>query len=256
MKRSAAAVATAAVLMAGTATCFSGGISSARQISANQPYGNIPRLGGGTWTSTFDTEFTGTTLNSQWVAVNGWSVNNVTTSARNVSEGGGSLNLALPSSRSGATASTWLSRWGSGKDSYDLPVGGYVEASINFPGTTGGHAYNWPAFWTEGPNWPSNGEIDIAESLSRGLSTNYHSPSGSHDGPNPAGNWVNSYHVYGAYRAAKSISVYWDGNLVWTQKTDDRGGPQPLILNTGSGEGPAAYGDAATVRVQWVRAWK
>jgi hypothetical protein len=85
--------------------------------------------------------------------MNGGSMNNVATYASNVSESGGDLILTLASSSSGAEAVA---------NTYSLPVGGYIEAWVDFPGS-GTTIYNWPAWWMSGPNWPAAGENDIAE---------------------------------------------------------------------------------------------
>ena len=116
-----------------------------------------------------------------------------------------------------------------------LPVGGYAEARISFPGN-GTAIYNWPAWWTSGPNWPAAGENDIAEGLGT-LTENYHSPSGSHNPSTIPGTWSNGFHVYGLHRMASSADAYWDGQLVMSYATDDNGLPQSLILNVGNGYG-------------------
>ena len=56
-------------------------------------------------------------------------MNKVGTYAANVSVSGGNLNLVLASSTSGALVHT---DYGAGR--YQLPVGGYAEARISFPG--------------------------------------------------------------------------------------------------------------------------
>ena len=133
------------------------------------------------------------------------------------------------------------------------PVGSYSEARVYFPGN-GTSLYNWPAWWTSGPNWPAAGEHDIAEVLGGKLTVNYHSPSGAHNQGAVTGNWGNAFHVYGVYRKASSADVYWDGVLVKSYPTDDNGAGQSLLLNVGAGS-PAAYGTASQVKVDYVRVW-
>lgn len=51
----------------------------------------------------------------------------------------------------------------------------FVQALLFVPLTADGAVGNWPAWWTTGPNWPVDGEIDIFEGLrgSLTLSTHY-----------------------------------------------------------------------------------
>jgi hypothetical protein len=179
-------------------------------------------------------------------------MNNVGTYAANVAVSGGNLLLTLASSTSGALVHT-----GYGTGRYQLPVGGYTEARVYFPGDSARPIYNWPAWWASGPSWPAAGEHDIAEGLSGNLTVNYHSPSGAHNQGTIAGTWQNAFHVYGLHRKATSADVYWDGRLVKSYPTDDNGGGEELILNAGaSGSATAQTGTAGTVKVDYVRAWR
>ena len=210
-----------------------------------QPLG-IP----GTWNIRFQDEFNGTTLDtSKWTTLDGWSMNNVTTHTANVSVSGGSAILTLASSTSGAEICSCNSA------NYTLPVGGYAEARVYFPGTST-QLYNWPAWWVSGPNWPAAGEHDIAEVLSGEMTVNYHSagPASRNHGVVP-GVWQNAYHVYGVHRKASSADVYYDGKLVKSYPTDDNGAGQHLIVNVGRGGGPTVYGSASQIKVDYVRTW-
>jgi hypothetical protein len=212
----------------------------------------VPLGVAGNWTLKFDDEFNGTILDtSKWTAMQ-TSMNNVETSPSNVAVSGGDLILTLASSSSGAEVCACNSD-GSPGNFYALPVGGYAEARVYFPGN-GTAIYNWPAWWASGPNWPAAGENDIAEGLGT-LTDNYHSPSGSHNQGTVPGVWSNAFHVYGIYRESGKVQIYYDGNLVRTYTTDDNGGGESLILNVGSGN-TAAYGTASQVKVDYVRAWQ
>jgi hypothetical protein len=231
-------------------------VSSTGIASANSGTGpvGIP----GSWITDFDDEFPGSTLDLTKWQVDTGTGNNVTFSGSNVSVGVNGLVLTVASATSGAQIQT---------AAYTLPVGGCCEARIWFPGpfppgaplygAPGNTIYNWPAWWTgDLSTWPAEGEIDIAESYNGTLTNNYHSPSGSHNGPSPgpAGNWSNSWHTYGMYRGPDHADYYFDGVLVHTQATDDGGGGQGLLLTAGSGN-TAAYGAASEVLVGYVRTW-
>jgi hypothetical protein len=209
----------------------------------------------GTFTATFDDEFSGSSLNrSKWSPVwydEGGIQNNVRTHASNVAVRGGHLILTLVNSTSGASVNTDPSDVPGG--GYLFPVGSCVEARIDFPGN-GTTIYNWPAWWASSVDgqYPSSGEHDIAEGLSD-LAVSYHSPSGTHTHGAVPGVWSNAFHTYTLCRYARSADVYWDGVLRKHYATDDNVRPEMLILSAGSGHAAA---NGAQVLVDYVRAWR
>jgi hypothetical protein len=228
--------------------------SSPLPLSPSPTAAPVPLGVPGSWTLAFNDEFSGTGLDlTKWSPMNGRRMNNVTTSGSNVAVSGGNLILTLASATSGAFISTSHSD-GAGVG-YQLPVGAYAEARVFFPGD-GRTIYNWPGWWTSGPNWPDAGEHDIAEGL-ESLTVNYHSPSGAHNQGSVPGTWSNAFHTYGLHRKATSADVYWDGVLVKSYPTDDNGAGQSLLLNVGShSSGGNVFGAAGQVRVDYVRVWR
>ena len=108
-------------------------------------------------------------------------------------------------------------------------------------------------------NGPTNGEIDIAEGLAK-LTCSYHAPTGTISPacmPTPITAWGDSWHVYGAYRTATDVYVYWDGNLEATVPTTDAEGPQAIRFNIGihAGAPNSVFGSAGDMLVDWVRGW-
>ena len=218
---------------------------------------------GRNWTAIFDDEFNGTSIDaSRWVGLNGWSNNNVTSNAKNCTESGGNLILALPGDGTGCDLYS-STTYGAGANAHSLLVGDYLEARIWFPGPGSSPTStidNWPAFWAyDGSgNWNA-GENDIAEALGS-MEYNYHGSSGCRNiNLRPPGNWGNSWHVYGVYRTATQVQVFYDGVLVGTQTTCDNGGPEPIMFTSGASNAccgaPSVYGAAANVLVDWVREW-
>ena len=240
------------------ASTIGSGQGTTMDAGATLPMGNIP----GTWTLAFDDEFDGTSLDSnKWTTMSGGGWGSTTCDTANVSVSGGNLVLTLASASSGGCACTGSAcapafggSFSAGSGSYDLPVGGYTEARVNLPGS-GTNIYNWPAWWTSGPDWPAGGEHDICEGLGT-LTENYHSPSGSHNNGTIPGTWSNAFHVYGLHRMTSSADVYYDGQKVMSYATDDNGSPESLLFDVVNGYGTAMYGASSQVLVDYVRAWQ
>lgn len=132
-----------------------------------------------------------------------------------------------------------------------------VETQINIPGPVGSILVpNWIAFWSDGQNWPNDGEVDGIESL--GVpdwnSFHWHGP-GSPDGiggtanmsPHPYG-----LHTVGYYRTATRVQWYYDGLLVGTEPADSAS-PHFLIFTHTYNGSPDVL--PSTLGVHWVRAW-
>ena len=199
----------------------------------------------GHWKLVFDSEFNGSTLDrGVWNEHDGWTnQNNVTDYGANVVVKDGHAILMLSSPSAGAEISTW---------SYRLNVGDYAQARIQFAGS-GSTIYNWPAWWTSGPDWPTGGENDIAEGFGN-LSVNYHSPSLTERSGPIGGNWAGGFHTYGVYRGRFYSRVYWDGRVIRTYRTADDGQPQTLLLTLGAGN-QVRTGPSGAMVVDYVRAW-
>ena len=200
----------------------------------------------------FDDEFNGSALDttkwsSSWFNQDGV-MNNTSTGPANVSVAGGILTLTLSSTSVGALIST--NPAGGANPGFQMTYG-YIEARILFAGQ-GSTCDDWPAFWTDGQSWPTDGEIDIAEGLGT-LTSNYHSNAGANNSNTIPGNWCGSWHTYGVDREPGTNTIYWDGQPIRSYASNDNGSPQYIILNIGSGQGTDAPG--TTMQVDYVHAW-
>ncbi|WP_308012461.1 glycoside hydrolase family 16 protein [Arthrobacter sp. M4] len=173
------------------------------------------------------------------------------TNPANVRVSNGELGLTLASQTDGALVSSNPS--GGAKPGFQFTYG-YAEARVYFPGS-GSTIYNWPAWWTDGQSWPTNGEIDIAEGLGT-MTTNYHSPSGASNSGTISGTWSAGYHTYGVNRQPGKNDIYFDGKLVRSYATNDGGAPHYLIFNVGSSNSRTnVFGPASEVKIDYVRVW-
>lgn len=143
-----------------------------------------------------------------------------------------------------------------------LTEGSFLEARIQTPGNIG----SWPAFWTNGSNWPTTGEIDIMEQWDNGdPEYHYHYNSGGGNDPGPGGSAPVSgspsggFHTYGVNWQAGVITWYYDGVQVWKQTNADlqnaqiTSSPQYIILNLALASTPANL--PAIMQVDYVRMW-
>jgi hypothetical protein len=232
------------------------------------PQAATPMLAGvpGDWTLKFGDEFSGTSLNSaEWST--GWYGSGVTPPVNSiekdcydpaeVSEGGGVLSLSLVQKSencggqkdyAGGLVSTM------GKFSFTY---GFVETRLWLPGVPGnpGDIANWPGLWTDGRNWPEDGEIDVAEGIHGQVCGHFHGP----DNPSgvsvgcPSVNYTNGWHTFAVNWEPGSITYYYDGVDIGNLTSGITSAPMFIVLQN------AAGGDLsmpATEKVDYVRVWQ
>lgn len=240
-----------------------GGDPSAASASSPVPSGGP----GGAWSLSFQDEFSGSSLDPSTWQPNwfGSSDTEITGPASTSSDScadpamatvsGGELRLRVVRRRclgyryAGAAVSSNPAAGGNFQFTY-----GYIEFRAILPAEDG----IWSALWTNGQNWPADGEIDVMESGLPSASTQgwyYHSSSGvSGDGvaiPGASTRW----HTYAAYWEPGRIRWYDDGDLVGTQTSGVIDVPHYLAL-TATDWRPSNPSGPATTRVDYVRVWQ
>lgn len=149
-------------------------------------------------------------------------------------------------------------------------------ASIKLPP---GHGM-WPAFWTYGDPWPTQGEIDVLEArggepnefssnLFYGTSAGININQGTEVHHNIGQDLTAGFHTYEMIWRAASIDIIFDGQLLhhYTANSGNNianmlGKKQKVVLNTAVGgwffqdQNSANYADSSQMEVDWVRVYK
>jgi beta-glucanase (GH16 family) len=138
-----------------------------------------------------------------------------------------------------------------GKYSYTY---GAIEARIWVPGSSS--LTDWPAFWTDGQNWPTDGEDDILEGLGGQACWHFHNPSGGPGGCSTA-SFTGGWHTFASNWQPGKVTWYYDGVQVGSLTSGVTTAPMYLILNLAVDN---TYGGTiqapATMRVDYVRVWQ
>ena len=241
-----------------TPTLTSGATSSA---PANAPQG-IP----GTWHQVFGDEFSGSALDGSkwqpnWLGCSGCTTPPVNSSEESayapsqVSVSDGSLHLKAvkqPTTVNGKTY-PYLSGLVESNGKAQFTYGAF-EARIYTP-ASGTQIANWPAFWTDGQNWPADGEMDVMEGLGGSACYHFHSPAGGPGGC-ASGNYT-GWHTYGAEWKQGSVTYFYDGKQVGQITSGITSAPMYLILNHGiSSNHPETAVVPADMMVDYVRVWQ
>jgi beta-glucanase (GH16 family) len=244
-----------------TASSTPGATASPPATTGDAPLG-IP----GAWRKAFSDEFNGTSLdgskwNPNWLGCSGCTTPPVNSSEQaayapsQVSVSEGSLHLRATAQQTTVNGKTYPYRSGlvesNGRAEFTY---GAFEARIHTP-SSGSQIANWPAFWGNGQNWPTDGEMDIMEGLGGSACYHFHSSSGG-PGSCASGSFT-GWHTYGAEWKPGSVTYYYDGKQVGQITSGITSAPMYLILNHGISSqhgGPTV--SSADMMVDYVRVWK
>jgi hypothetical protein len=227
-----------------------------------QPHG-IP----GTWRLVLDSEFDGSTLPTYWRS--GWFGTGETSpvnpgngdcnSTSNVTfPGDGTLHLNVTdvsSTCSGVTTPFTGAVVTTDPDDGRRGPGfsyayGVLEARVYIPALNSAIA-DWPAVWTDGQHWPTDGEDDIFEALDGEACYHFRNPSSNRGGCDTAVG--PGWHTFASDWEPGSVTYYYDGVEVGSVTSGITSAAMYIVLdnttraNTGIGD---------SFRIQYVRVWQ
>jgi beta-glucanase (GH16 family) len=225
----------------------------------------------GDWALKFNAEFSGTSLNTtQWST--GWYGSGITAPVNSqeddcydpaaVSVGGGVLSLSLvQKTEYCGTAEQYAAGLVSTMGKFSFTYG-FIEARVWLPAVPGnpGEVANWPAVWTDGQNWPEDGEIDIAEGIDGVVCAHFHdtaNPQGISPGSGtgcPSVTYAGGWHTFAADWEPGSVTYYYDGVDIGSVTSGITSAPMFIVLeNAARGGSPNT---PATMKVAYVRVWQ
>jgi beta-glucanase (GH16 family) len=236
----------------------------------------------GSWHAIFDDEFNQSGLNtSDWST--GWFGSGITGGVSStepecydpshVVEGSDELDLNFSQGAESCDGSSHPYTSGmvttDGKFSFTY---GLIEARVWLPTTSNGQVADWPSVWTDGQNWPDDGEIDLVEGLEGQACAHWHGPtdSGAGYGPNggsgcPAGTYTGGWHTFAADWEPGIVTWYYDGKNIGCIETSGTAcgnynsqitsSPMYLILSLGSNASNTITAPTS-MRLQYVRVYQ
>jgi beta-glucanase (GH16 family) len=248
-----------------TSTTSSTSTAGSTTSSQSPPPQPAPTGDPGSWKLEFDDEFNGSSLDSsKWST--GWFGSGITGplgsgalecfDPAQVSAGGGELDVTMaakPESCGGQTrpyASGIVTTNGKFQFTY-----GFTEVRAWAPGSDGVIA-DWPDIWTDGQNWPTDGEDDIMEGLQGHACWHFHYEAGDAPGSCAAGSFTGGWHTFGADWEPGIVTYYYDGSEVGTITQGITSAPMYLLISLGADNtygGPVAPG---TLRIDYARVWQ
>jgi beta-glucanase (GH16 family) len=227
---------------------------------AAQPVGQVA----GPWNLIFDSEFSGSSLDtSKWST--GWFGSGITTGVSSseqecydpsqvgVTNGALDLSAVTRAEVCGGATRPYASGMVTTDGKFSFTYG-YMEARIWLPAA--GNIADWPAFWADGQNWPTTGEIDTVEGLGGLACAHFHNPAGG-PGACAAGNFAGGRHTFAADWEPGSLTFYYDGTQIWKDTSGITSAPMYLILNLALSSAITSPDTApAAMHVDYVRVWQ
>lgn len=130
---------------------------------------------------------------------------------------------------------------------------GVLEARVYIP-SDGGKIADWPAIWTDGQSWPTDGEDDIMEGLSGTACFHFHDPLGAPGGCDTS--ITPGWHTFASDWQPGSVTYYYDGTEVGSVATGITSAPMYIIISNGVGYSTTPLTQPDSMQVAYVRVWQ
>ena len=138
----------------------------------------------------------------------------------------------------------------------------------------------WPAFWSYGEPWPTQGEIDILEArggepleyqsnIFYGSTPNINTNQGTERVYEIGQDLTSAYHTYEMIWRSNSIDIIFDDQLLYTYQANNNNNinnlfdkKQKIVLNVAVGgiffidQNSNNYADSSTMEIDWVKVYK
>ena len=235
----------------------------------------------GTWNLIFDDEFNGAGLNTaDWST--GWFGSGITRGVSSnepecydpshVAEANGELDLNFSQESESCNGVSQPYTSGmittNGKFSFTY---GLIEFRAWLPSTSNGQVADWPGLWTDGQDWPTDGEIDVAEGLGGSVCAHFHGPTDNGAGYGaggitgcPPGTYTGGWHTFAADWEPGIVTWYYDGHDIGCISTTGSAcaavnttiTSSPMYIIMGLGSSSNAETAPVSLRVDYVRVWQ
>lgn len=228
----------------------------------------------GNWSLVLDSEFNGPSLNTSIWQTGLYSSGGITTPAnsleadcyntRNLAfpgDGSMHLNVTATPSRCGGVSYPYTGALIS-SNPFDRRSGGFqyrygvFEAKVYLP-AAGPIIADWPAVWTIGQHWPTDGEDDVMEGLFGYACFHFHS---LHFHPHGPGGCVTSvrpgWHTFASVWKPGSVSYYYDGIEVGRVTEGVTSSPMFLIVDNTVWKNTPNQTRLDSMRIAYVRVWQ
>jgi beta-glucanase (GH16 family) len=130
---------------------------------------------------------------------------------------------------------------------------GVLEARVNIP-ADGTQIADWPAVWTDGQTWPSDGEDDVMEGQNGKACWDFHDPLGV---PRRCdANIQPGWHTFASDWEPGSVTYYYDGVDEGTIDVGITSAPMFIALDNTVHSGDSGTTEPNSMQVQYVRVWQ
>ena len=135
-------------------------------------------------------------------------------------------------------------------------VYGVVEAQQFAIAADGAQIANWPAVWTDGQSWPTDGEDDVMEGLDGLVCATFHDRQDVNGHSICDTKITAGWHTFASNWEPGSVTYYYDGRVIGTVTRGVTSAPMYLVLDNTVHSGESTDTKPDSLRVKYVRVWQ